>query len=96
MPGCICEARKLISQFVRDYGEEDARDEDNVDGVPSKEMAEKSAASTSLEAMGGSGDELAENIRINHVVVLAWTGSGSKRVCRMSYGVLCLASVRGS
>lgn len=83
-PGCILEARKLISQFVRSYGEKGARDERDFDRVPSQETPEKPAASASSQAVGREVGEVAEDIRINHVVVLAWTGSGSKRVCRTS------------
>lgn len=77
IPRCIHQAQKLISKLVSNYGEKEPGDEH---GVYETLREEKPGPSTSSEGMIKKDDQAAENVRINHVVALAWTASGSKRV----------------
>ena len=83
IPQCIDQARDLVSQFSRKYGDGDPVEPhhrliDEVYDEPSPPLS----PSGERDENEGPG----ENIVINHVVALAWTASGSKRVRRMSDG----------
>lgn len=52
-----------------------------------EETSDKPAGSMSSEG----GDATAESVRINHIVALAWTASGLKRVCSTGCYPLCFS-----
>ena len=71
--------RKLISKFVSDYGDKDPGDETHLDEMLCEGLSADPLPSTSSHA-AEEDEKIAEDIRINHIVVLAWTASGSRRV----------------
>ena len=77
IPKCVDEARRMISKSVKNYCEKDPG------GKHDLEDDGKAGPSVSSDGTGEEEGRTAEDIRINHFVALAWTGSGSKRVCRM-------------
>lgn len=80
IPQCIHQARKHISKFVGGYCDKDPGDENNIDGALCEELSAGPRPSTSSHGTKEEGEKATENIRINHVVALAWTASGSRRV----------------
>ncbi|KAF9645624.1 hypothetical protein BDM02DRAFT_492370 [Thelephora ganbajun] len=79
IPQCIHQVRKLISKFVGDYGNKDSGDESHLDEMIYEELPADPQPSTSTHNAKKQDKEVAENIRINHIVALAWTASGSRR-----------------
>jgi len=80
IPQCISQVRKLISKFVSDYGDKDPGEESHLGGMLCEGLSTDPQPSTSSHATKEEDEKITENVRINHIIALAWTASGSKRV----------------
>jgi len=80
IPECISQVRKLISKFVSDYGDKDPGEESHLDGMLCEGLSADPQPSTSSHGAKEEDEKITEGIRINHIIALAWTASGSRRV----------------
>jgi hypothetical protein len=81
IPQCIHQARKLISKFVSNYSDRDPGDESHLEEMICEGLPTDPGPSTSLHETKKEDEKVTESVRITHIIALAWTASGSKRVC---------------
>ena len=84
IPQCIQQVRKLISKLVSNYCDKDPGDEIHPDEMVWDEPPADPQPSTSSHDAKGGDMNLTGNVRIDHIVALAWTASGSRRVCQFN------------
>ena len=80
IPQCIHQARKLISKLVSNYRDTDPGDEIIPDEMVWEELPVDPRPSTSSNDAEGQDTRVTGNVRIDQIVALAWTASGSRRV----------------
>jgi len=83
IPQCIHQVRKLISRLVSNYGDKDPGDGSFLAETLNDELPIDPQPSTSSHDSKGEDATAGEKIITNHVVALAWTASGSRRVSRL-------------